>query len=82
MDQEQSNACGAHGGPGETLFDYTCDDCMLPYNHWDPPELNDIKPPKKYGALYRKLDNGDKNNPKRISKINTPAKRKKNQSNR
>jgi hypothetical protein len=31
MDQRAENACGGHTNG----FDYTCDDCMLPYNHRD-----------------------------------------------
>lgn len=45
--QQDSDACGAHGNAGESKFDYTCDDCMLPYNHYDPPQLNDIQYTKK-----------------------------------
>lgn len=39
MDQRADNACGSHGFTenGEAIFDYTCDDCMLPWNHYDPP---------------------------------------------
>ena len=39
MDQQADNACGYHGFnlKKEPIFDYTCDDCMLPYNHYDPP---------------------------------------------
>lgn len=37
--------CGYHpigdAIPGSD-FDYTCDDCVLPPNHYDPPELNDL----------------------------------------
>lgn len=35
MDQRAENSCGSHGADkyGQPLFDYTCDDCMLPYNH-------------------------------------------------
>lgn len=30
-----NGACGAHGAKpnGKPAFDYTCDDCMLPWNH-------------------------------------------------
>lgn len=36
-----SRGCGYHNDiPGG--FDYTCDDCMLPLNHYDPPEINDL----------------------------------------
>ena len=43
MDQTAENSCGSHGfANGKAVFDYTCDDCMLPFNHYDPPELNDI----------------------------------------
>ena len=28
--------CGAHE---DNAFDYTCDDCMLPEPHLDPPEM-------------------------------------------
>jgi len=33
--------CGAHGidTNGRAIFDHTCDDCMLPEPHLDPPEL-------------------------------------------
>lgn len=38
-DQRAEDSCGSHGADpeGKPLFDYTCDDCMLPYNHkdWD-----------------------------------------------
>jgi len=39
MDERQG--CGAHGSDdnGDPLFDYTCDDCMLPEPHLDPPEM-------------------------------------------
>lgn len=39
MDQQAENACGYHGYnlKKEPIFDYTCDDCMLPWNHYDPP---------------------------------------------
>ena len=38
MDQRAENACGGHGfnANGNPQFDYTCDDCMLPWNHVDP----------------------------------------------
>lgn len=46
MSQSDRNACGAHP-LGEAIpnsyFDYTCDDCMIPYS-LDPPDellLND-----------------------------------------
>ena len=43
--QQDQDACGAHklgeAIPG-SYFDYTCDDCMLPFNHYDPPEINDL----------------------------------------
>lgn len=43
MEQRAENACGYHGfADGKPVFDYTCDDCMLPWNHYDPPELNDL----------------------------------------
>lgn len=37
MDQRAENSCGSHGADpnGEPLFDYTCDDCMLPPNWLD-----------------------------------------------
>lgn len=37
----QRYGCGAHGSndDGTAVFDYTCDDCMLPEPHLDPPEL-------------------------------------------
>lgn len=45
MDDRQQ-PCGAHklgeARPG-SYFDYTCDDCMLPEPHLDPPELNDLQ---------------------------------------
>lgn len=32
--------CGSHGwADGSPIFDYTCDDCMLPEPHLDPPEM-------------------------------------------
>jgi len=31
--------CGAHTN---NEFDYTCDGCMLPEPHPEPPELNDL----------------------------------------
>jgi hypothetical protein len=41
---DEQIGCGAHkigeAIPG-TDFDYTCDDCVLPLNHLDPPELAD-----------------------------------------
>jgi hypothetical protein len=39
--QESRDSCGSHGldKDGEPLFDHTCDDCMLPEPHLDPPEL-------------------------------------------
>lgn len=44
MDDDRK-PCGAHdlgdAIPG-SYFDYTCDDCMLPEPHLDPPELNDL----------------------------------------
>ena len=43
---EERKPCGAHplgeATPG-SYFDYTCDDCMLPEPHLDPPELADLK---------------------------------------
>lgn len=35
MDQRAEDSCGYHGADpnGKALFDYTCDDCMLPWNH-------------------------------------------------
>lgn len=40
MDNERVG-CGYHGyHPDHSpIFDYTCDDCMLPYPHLDPPEM-------------------------------------------
>lgn len=38
-------------------FDYTCDDCMLPWNHYDPPELND-------GSLWQIAAGKDNNHQK------------------
>lgn len=42
---EDAQPCGAHK-LGEairgTYYDYTCDDCVLPWNHYDPPQINDI----------------------------------------
>jgi hypothetical protein len=43
VEQRAENACGYHGfADGKPVFDYTCDDCMLPWNHYDPPEQNDL----------------------------------------
>lgn len=38
---DDREGCGAHGidENGDPLFDYTCDDCMLPEPHLDPPEM-------------------------------------------
>jgi hypothetical protein len=40
--EEDRHPCGAHeigdAIPGSD-FDYTCDDCMLPEPHLDPPEM-------------------------------------------
>lgn len=53
--------CGAHK-LGDAIrgsyFDYTCDDCMLPYPHLDPPELNDLQLEKEY---YDNGRQGEKN---------------------
>lgn len=40
-----SEACGSHGTDrlGQPIFDYTCDDCMLPGNHIDPEVINNKK---------------------------------------
>lgn len=50
MDQRNENACGAHK-LGEAIpnsyFDYTCDDCMLPYNHKDPEDDPNFKDDKE-----------------------------------
>lgn len=52
MEQRDSNACGAHklgeAIPG-SYFDYTCDDCMLPYTL--EPDMID-RHGKRY-ALYK-----------------------------
>jgi hypothetical protein len=43
MSQSAEDSCGYHGTKnGKPVFDYTCDDCMLPATHYDPPELNAI----------------------------------------
>lgn len=38
---DDRDGCGAHGidENGDPLFDHTCDDCMLPEPHLDPPEM-------------------------------------------
>lgn len=48
--QQSRDSCGSHGSDaaGEPLFDYTCDDCMLPYNWKDYDE--DPEYIKKYGT--------------------------------
>jgi hypothetical protein len=42
--QQGTDSCGYHGADanGLPLFDYTCDDCMLPWNHKEPPQINDL----------------------------------------
>lgn len=46
MDQREEDACGAHWMEVRA-FDYTCDDCMLPWNHLDPEEINDLENTEK-----------------------------------
>jgi hypothetical protein len=43
-------------------FDYTCDDCMLPWNHYDPPELNDFDLDNEHIKNYtERIQEGDSN---------------------
>lgn len=53
MDPSKNGACGSHGAKpnGKPLFDYICDDCMLPANHLE----YDQDP--AYIKIYGRIDN-------------------------
>lgn len=49
-----ADRCPQHqpGSPDESLA-YLCDDCVFPYNHYDPPESQDLPyEPRKYDLVY------------------------------
>lgn len=41
-----------------TDFDYTADEDMLPFNHFDPPQINDVDDGISYQEVERKLLEG------------------------
>ena len=58
MEQRAENACGSHGfANGKAVFDYTCDDCMLPPNHIDYDETPEYK---RYYANHTDNEEGNK----------------------
>lgn len=66
MDQRSENACGAHK-LGEAIkgsyFDYTCDDCMLPYNHKEPEDEDYINGAKNHKKIPRRSSKRTKKPP-------------------
>lgn len=68
MDQTAENSCGSHGldANGQPLFDYTCDDCMIPHT-LEPDDID------QYGNRYANYEEymretgGYKDNTKGIS---------------